>query len=89
MTLDELRTLLAKFLAECYGPEPTEGGWERTSKIEFRVNPAGGGKLVICGFDFMGKNKWDASPTPRYLFARLLEYLTEKNAPEAIEERKE
>jgi hypothetical protein len=47
--------------------------------------PAADGKLVVCGFDFLGK--WDAGPTPRYLFARLLEYLTEKNEPEAMKER--
>ena len=47
--------------------------------------PAPGGKLVICGFDFLGKDKWDAGPTPRYLFARLLTMLTEKSEPGAME----
>jgi hypothetical protein len=47
--------------------------------------PAPAGKLVVCGFDFLGK--WDAGPTPRYLFARLLEYVTEKHEPEAMKER--
>ena len=49
--------------------------------------PAPGGKLVVCGFDFLGKDKWDAGPTPRYLFARVLTYLTETSEPEAIEKR--
>ncbi len=49
--------------------------------------PTPGGKLVICGFDFLGKDKWDAGPTPRYLFARVLTYLTEKSEPEANEKR--
>ena len=47
--------------------------------------PTPGGKLVICGFDFLGKDKWDAGPTPRYLFAELLMYLTEKSEPDGIE----
>jgi hypothetical protein len=46
-----------------------------------------GANLVICGFDFLGKDKWDAGPTPRYLFARLLMVLTEKSEPDAIEKR--
>jgi hypothetical protein len=49
--------------------------------------PTPGGKLVVCGFDFLGKGKWDASPTPRYLFVRLLEYVTEKSESEANKER--
>jgi hypothetical protein len=63
--------------------EKKDGDWPWL-EIDF---PAPGGKLVVCGFDFLGKGKWDASPTPRYLFVRLLEYLTEKSEPEASKER--
>lgn len=34
-------------------------------------------KLVVCSFDLFG-NTWEAGPTPRYLFIRLLEHLAEK-----------
>lgn len=40
--------------------------------------PAKKGRLIVCGFGLTGK-AWDAGPTPRYLFARLLEVLTDKN----------
>ena len=32
-----------------------------------------GGKLVVCGFGII--EKWEASPTPRFLLAAMLEYL--------------
>ena len=34
----------------------------------------GGGKLIFCQFALL--KHWDASPTPRYLFARILETLS-------------
>ena len=35
------------------------------------VSYAGGGRMTICGFAIV--RQWHASPTPRYLFAKLLE----------------
>ena len=42
--------------------------------------PEAHGRLVICGFSII--SQWDASPTPRFLFARLLERVSEKPAKE-------
>ncbi len=36
------------------------------------------GKLLICGFGIV--EKWDASPSPRFLLARLFEYLNEEKS---------
>ena len=41
-------------------------------EIDYR-RPAG--RLVVCGFGLM--DSWDDSPTPRFLFARLLHYLND------------
>ena len=43
------------------------------------------GRLVICGFGLLGK-PWDAGPTPRYLFARMLEHITRKPSKTGDEE---
>ena len=37
----------------------------------------GRGKLIVCGFGLM--RKWNAGPTPRFLFVRLLEYADADN----------
>lgn len=55
---------------DCVVAQVVEGdaGWPW---LEARF--AGGrGKLIVCSFALMGK--WDAGPTPRFLFARLLAY---------------
>lgn len=58
--------------------------------VQGEIVPAGGwpwmeanypethGRLVICGFGIIPQ--WDASPTPRFLFERLLERVSEKPA---------
>ena len=38
------------------------------------------GKLVFCGFGII--RPWDASPSPRFVFARALEHLTETSGAE-------
>jgi hypothetical protein len=56
--------------------------------VQGEIAPAGGwpwmeasypethGRLIICGFRII--SQWDASPTPRFLFERLLERVSEK-----------
>jgi hypothetical protein len=58
--------------------------------VQGEIAPAGGwpwmeanypethGRLVICGFGII--RQWDVSPTPRFLFERLLERISEKPA---------
>jgi hypothetical protein len=50
--------------------------------------PTKKGRLIVCGFGLIGK-AWDASPTPRYLFARLLEVLNAKKEEPASPQEKE
>jgi hypothetical protein len=45
-------------------------GWP-WMEIDF---PTARGKVIVCGFGLM--SNWDASPAPRFLFARILERLT-------------
>ena len=47
-----------------------DAGWPW---LEFRF-AQGRGKLIVCGFGLV--RKWNTGPTPRFLFARLLEYLS-------------
>jgi hypothetical protein len=41
------------------------------------ARPAAPTRLAVCGFAIM--EKWNDSPTPRYLFVELLNYVTENN----------
>jgi hypothetical protein len=52
MAPKELQDLLTKYIADNYGPEPTEEGlWEHTPQIEYRVSPSGA-RLVMFDFDY-------------------------------------
>ncbi len=51
--------------------------------LEIRF-PTGRGRLLICGFDIVGK--WENGPTPRYLLARLLEYLDKNESTSSKKE---
>jgi len=51
---------------------PGTDGWSWL-ELDFGREP---GRLVVCEFRIV--DKWDCGPTPRFLFARLLEYLTER-----------
>lgn len=55
--------------------DPGGGGWPWCS-IEFD----GGGRIVIYGFAFA--DGWEAGPAPRYLFARVLEFMVEPKREE-------
>ena len=59
------------------GEIASAGGWPW-----MEVNyPETHGRLVICGFGII--RQWDASPTPRFLFERLLERVSEKPAKQS------
>ena len=62
---------------------PGSKGWPWLA-VEFPLIPAplpkgerekSGGRLIVCGFAIIGA--WEASPTPRYLLARILEQFEE------------
>lgn len=67
--------------------------------VQGAIAPAGGwpwmeanypethGRLVICGFGII--SQWDAGPTPRFLFERLLERISEKPAKQSSTESDE
>lgn len=56
--------------------ERSDGNW---SWLECDYNE-GRSALVVCSFNIMAQ--WDTSPTPRFLFARLLGYLDDHRTPQ-------
>jgi hypothetical protein len=58
------------------GPVVADFDAEAASLVWLDMRFAGsGGRLVLCGVQF--SDAWDATPTPRYLLARVLEMLAE------------
>jgi hypothetical protein len=55
--------------------EVAGGGWPWLEAVYAEPR----GRLAICGFGIV--SQWDATPTPRFLLARVLEHLTEKPEP--------
>ena len=66
-------SLIVKMGEDAVGGEVVQGpgGWPW---VEVRHAP-GNGRWAFCGLAVIAK--WDAGPTPRFLFAKMLEYLTE------------
>ena len=58
------------------------GGWPW---IEARAQ-AGKGRWALCGLGIIAK--WEAGPTPRFLFVRMLEYLTDLETEQPKKENK-
>jgi len=68
----KLRASAARLVGE-RGPVKVEcGGMEGWPWIEMTY--IGGGRLVICGWAII--EKWEATPTPRFLLAEVLEHMT-------------
>lgn len=60
--------------------EAGPGGWPW---VEARAR-AGGGRWALCGLGVIAK--WEAGPTPRFLFARMLEHLTDSETEQPKKE---
>jgi len=76
-------TVVVKMGEDSLGGEVAKGpgGWPW---VEARAT-AGKGRWALCGLGIIAK--WNAGPTPRFLFARMLEYLTEPEQPKKENER--
>ncbi len=59
---------------------PNKRGWPWLL-LEF----PSGGRFVVCGFDLVGK--WEDGPVPRYLLARILEWMTSERQRQSKETR--
>ena len=55
-----------------------DAGWPWI-EVDF---PDKNGKLLICGFGII--RSWDAGPAPRFLLARLFEFLTDRKQPRQL-----
>lgn len=66
------------------GAVAPDGGWPW---VEARYGP-GAGRWAVCGYAVIAR--WDDSPTPRFLFVRVLDYLTDpKSELPRIEPKRE
>lgn len=68
------RTLKLKPEADALTAEVADNGWPWAE-----ARTPGSGRWAFCGYPIVAR--WNDSPTPRYMFTRILERLTDTNPP--------